>query len=148
MNTRQTSIDCYNQIKEEGLLSKRRLQAFEALLKIAPCTATELQKSMNYNDGGRDCIKRLSELRDLGVIYEKTERICSVTGRNVIEWDLTDNLPMDCKVITNNKKYRVETLKEALEIIRKFVNEFDEEGEVSYNTRDEAYNFLTKQQEK
>lgn len=32
--------------------------------------------------------------------------------------------------------------KEALAIIRKFVNEFDEEGEVSWNTRDEAQNFL------
>lgn len=32
--------------------------------------------------------------------------------------------------------------KEALEIIKKFVNEFDEEGEVSWNTRDEAENFL------
>ncbi len=35
-----------------------------------------------------------------------------------------------------------EQLKEALEIIKKFVNEFDEEGEVSWNTRDEAENFL------
>ena len=41
----------------------------------------------------------------------------------------------------------LDKLKEALEIIRKFVNEFDEEGEVSYNTRDEAEIFLTKQQE-
>ncbi len=40
-----------------------------------------------------------------------------------------------------------EELEKALEIIRKFVNEFDEEGEVSYNTRDEAENFLTNQQE-
>ena len=32
--------------------------------------------------------------------------------------------------------------REALAIIRKFVNEFDEEGEVSWNTRDEAHNFL------
>ena len=32
--------------------------------------------------------------------------------------------------------------KEAVTIIRKFVNEFDEEGEVSWNTRDEAENFL------
>lgn len=31
---------------------------------------------------------------------------------------------------------------EALAIIRKFVNEFDEQGEVSWNTRDEAQNFL------
>lgn len=32
--------------------------------------------------------------------------------------------------------------KEALAMIRKFINEFDEEGEVSWNTRDEAQNFL------
>ena len=122
MNTRQTSIDCYNQIKEEGLLSKRRLQAFEALLKIAPCTATELQKSMNYNDGGRDCIKRLSELRDLGVIYEKTERNCSITGRNVIEWDLTDNLPKNSKIITNTKKDRINNTLNALRELYKIRN--------------------------
>lgn len=40
-----------------------------------------------------------------------------------------------------------EELEKALEIIRKFVNEFDEEGEVSYNTRDEAEIFLTNQQQ-
>jgi tyrosyl-tRNA synthetase len=33
-------------------------------------------------------------------------------------------------------------LNEALETIRKFVTEFDEEGEVSWNTRDDAKNFL------
>jgi hypothetical protein len=42
----------------------------------------------------------------------------------------------------------LDRLKEALEILRKFVNEFDEEGEVSYNTRDEAEIFLTNQQER
>lgn len=41
----------------------------------------------------------------------------------------------------------LDILKEALEIIKEFVNEFDNEGEVSYNTRDEAEIFLTNQQE-
>lgn len=114
MSIRQTSINCYNQIKANGLLSKRRFQTLEALIKIAPCTATELQNSMDYNDGGRDCMKRLSELRDLGVIYEKNERNCSVTGRTVIEWDLTDNLPLNSKVITNTKKDRINNTLNAL----------------------------------
>ena len=70
MKTRQTSIDCYNEIRLNGLLSKRRLQTFEAIMKIAPCTASEVQQSINYNNGGRDCMKRISELRDIGVIYE------------------------------------------------------------------------------
>jgi hypothetical protein len=122
MSIRQTSIDCYNKIKANGLLSKRRLQTLEVLIKIAPCTATELQNSMDYNDGGRDCMKRLSELRDLGVIYEKTERNCSITGRNVIEWDLTDNLPKKTKVITNTKKDRVKTTLIALRELYKIRN--------------------------
>ena len=84
MKTRQTSIDCYNEIKNSGLLSKRRFETFEAIIKIAPCTASEVQHSINYNNGGRDCMKRISELRDRGVIYEVKTRECRVTGRNVI----------------------------------------------------------------
>ena len=108
MAIRQTSIDCFNKINAQGLLSKRRLQTYNALIKIAPCTASELQKSMDYNDGGRDCMKRLSELRNLGVIYEKKERKCNITGKVVIEWDLTDKLPINIKVNNNSKKQRVQ----------------------------------------
>ena len=107
MKTRQTSIDCYNQIKNSGLLSKRRFETFEAIIKIAPCTASEVQHSINYNNGGRDCMKRISELRDRGVIYEVKTRECRVTGRNVIEWDLTDKLPIKIKSSNTTKKHRV-----------------------------------------
>ena len=62
MKTRQTSIDCYNEIKANGLLSKRRLQAYQ----------------------------------------------CRVTGRNVIEWDLTDKLPIDIKNTNKTKKQRLD----------------------------------------
>jgi hypothetical protein len=110
MAIRQTSIDCYNIIKSNDLLSKRRLEVFEALIKIAPCTATELQKSMDFDNGGRDCMKRISELRDLGVIYEKRERSCSITSKNVIEWDLTDKLPLKEKVPVVTKKQKIEEL--------------------------------------
>lgn len=112
---RQTSIDCYNQIKNNGLLSKRRLQALDYILKIAPCTASELQDSMPYNDGGRDCMKRISELCKLGVIAERGVRKCRVTGNNVTEWDLTGNLPKNIKVNTNAKQKRKD---EALEALR------------------------------
>ena len=44
MGARQTSIDCYNQIKAEGLLTKRRLQVYEAILRNAPCTSSEAMK--------------------------------------------------------------------------------------------------------
>tara|TARA_R110001599_G_scaffold93854_1_gene244508 strand:- start:326 stop:736 length:411 start_codon:yes stop_codon:yes gene_type:complete len=105
MNTRQTSIDCYNQIKQEGLLSKRRLQVYESIYNSAPCTASEVFKDKNLktNQSGR-----FTELRDLGVIYEKGERLCSITGMNVIEWDLTDRLPVNVKNSNKTKKQKVD----------------------------------------
>jgi len=111
---RQTSIDCYHAIKESGLLSKRRLQAYHHMMKIAPCTASELQDSMDYNDGGRDCMKRVSELAARGAIYELGIRRCGVTGREVTVWDLTDNLPVEPQTKTP-KQQRVDDTLAALQ---------------------------------
>ena len=112
MGTRQTSIDCYNEIKSNGLLSKRRLEVYEAILKNAPCTTNEALKDI-YS-GSHGVGSRTTELRDLGVIYEKGIKKCNVTGRNVIEWDLTDKLPNNTKLIKNIKKNRVNNALNAL----------------------------------
>ena len=106
MNTRQTSIDCFNKIKQEGLLSKRRLEVYEAILKNAPCTTNEALKDVH--SGSHGVGSRTTELRDAGVIYEKDVRPCMVTGRNVIEWDLTDRLPVNIKNSNKTKKHRVD----------------------------------------
>jgi len=105
MNTRQTSIDCYNEIKANGLLSTRRLEVYEAILKNSPCTTNEALKDVH--SGSHGIGSRTTELRDAGVIYEKDVRPCRVTGRNVIEWDLTDRLPVNIKKSNNTKKQRI-----------------------------------------
>ncbi len=107
MKIRQTSIDCFNKIKEEGLLSKRRLEVYEALLSTAPCTSSEAITNAKTTFGVFGVSSRFTELRDLGVIYEKGEKKCSITGRNVIEWDLTDRLPVKIKRTNKTKKQRV-----------------------------------------
>ena len=106
MNTRQTSIECFNQIKLEGLLSARRLQVYEAIFKNAPCTTNEALKDVH--SGSHGVGSRTSELRDAGVIYEKDIRPCKVTGRNVIEWDLKDRLPVNLKNPNKTKKQRLD----------------------------------------
>ena len=123
MGQRQTSIDCYNQIKAEGLLSKRRFQTFEALSKIAPCSASEVQNSMDYEDGGRDCMKRLSELRDRGVIYESGVKKCSITEMSVIEWDLTDALPIKLTATLTIKQQKVAKALSLIESLGKRLTE-------------------------
>lgn len=117
---RQTSIDCYNKIKSEGLLAKRRLEVYEAIFKNAPCTTNEALKDI-YS-GSHGVGSRTTELRDLGVIYEKGIRPCKVTGRNVIEWDLTDKLPIDAKVYTDTKKDRINNSLNALRELYKNKN--------------------------
>jgi hypothetical protein len=112
MKTRQTSIDCYRQIKSEGLLSKRRLQVFEILLENGCLTGTEIsilfkQKhfSSNHSEGIRN---RITELFDRGVVYEKGIVECKSTGRKVIQWDLTDKLPIKIKSSNKTKKHKID----------------------------------------
>ena len=108
MNTRQTSIQCFNKIKQEGLLSKRRLEVYEALYTSAPCTSSEAIRNAKTTFGVFGVSSRFTELRDLGVIYEKGEKQCTITGRNVIEWDLTDKLPVNFKNKNKTKKQRID----------------------------------------
>ncbi len=117
MGTRQTSIDCYNQIKASGLLSKRRFEVYEAIYKNAPCTTNEALKDI-YS-GSHGVGSRTTELRDLGVIYEKGIKKCTVTGKKVIEWDLTDKLPIKPEKLITAKEIRVEETLDALRLLYK-----------------------------
>ncbi len=110
MATRQTSIDCFKQIQAQGLLSKRRLEVLETILLSAPCTSSEAIKNAKVTFGVFGVSSRFTELRDLGVIYEKGIKKCTVTGRNVIEWDLTDKLPLKEKVPVVTKKQKIQEI--------------------------------------
>ena len=108
MKTRQTSIDCYNEIRLNDLLPKRRLETFEAIFKSAPCTRQEALEHTNPLNALSLSAARFTELRRLGVIYEKSVRPCRVTGKNVIEWDLTDRLPIKIKKSNRTKKHKID----------------------------------------
>jgi hypothetical protein len=99
--TRQTSIDCYHQIKSSGLLSAKRLEVLESIVRISPCTTTEAMRFVSNNSVGFG--SRFTELRDAGVIYERQQRKCKITGRTVIEWDLTGNMPVKPTKTISNK---------------------------------------------
>jgi hypothetical protein len=123
MNTRQTSIDCYNEIKANGLLSKKRLQVYVAILKNAPCTSGEAFATMITKENQISQSRaRFTELRELGVIYEKGNRKCRVTGKNVIEWDLTDKLPINFK---NNNKTKKQRINDAINSFRELYKNKD-----------------------
>ena len=123
MKTRQTSIDCYRKIKEQGLLSKKRFEVYQAILKKSPCTSGEAFAIMTTKENQISQSRaRFTELRELGVIYEVRNRKCTITGMNVIEWDLTDRLPVTVKNTNKTKKQKVN---DVLNLLRKLYKDKD-----------------------
>jgi len=95
-DVRKISADIYHRIRDEGLLSRARFRIYECLYLHGPMTASEcfavLAKEvprLNWNTR-----TRFGELRDQGVVYEVRERPCRVTGELVIEWGVTNRLPV------------------------------------------------------
>ena len=125
MKTRQTSIDCYNEIKNSNLLAQRRFETFNAIFKSAPCTRQEALEHTNPINALSLSAARFTELRRIGVIYEKDVRPCKVTGRNVIEWDLTDKLPFHKKILSKTKSQKkIEALNSLRLLYKKKVKDY------------------------
>jgi len=132
MKTRQTSIECYNQIKSEGLLSNMRFRVYSALLAMGkPSTTREVYATMNII---KQEATRFTELRKLGVIYEVQNRTCTVTGRTSIEWDLTDRLPVNIKKSNRTKKHKIDDALNSLrELYKNKDNSSDEDWKITAN---------------
>jgi len=97
--TRQTSIAAYHEIKDSGLLSRRRWEVYDVLFRKGPLTANEAFVAF-AKESGRALLfdsntrARFTELRDMGVAVELGVRQCSITGMTTILWDVTDRLPV------------------------------------------------------
>ena len=106
---RNTSIETYKQIQNEGLLSKRRFQVYNVLYNNGPLTGAQVAvrvKKLYGSWGQSETIRnRITELRDAGVVTELNEVICPVSGRKVILWATNNNLPSKAikKHLTKNE---------------------------------------------
>lgn len=93
---RETSAEAYQLIKNNGLLSRRRFQVYDALYHYGPMTTGEIWRRLSPSGAQLNSISpRTAELKDRGVIRTIGERKCSVTGMNVLLWDVTRCLPCD-----------------------------------------------------
>lgn len=95
---RQTSVDAYHAIRDEGLISKRKFEVYEILFHHGPLTAHEIvymarSKYPLANQTGFNA--RLSELKTLGLAIEVGEKINPVSGKLNYLWDVTDKRPVN-----------------------------------------------------
>ncbi len=114
VRVRKTSFRAFSTILNQGLLSRIQELVYSSLYWHGPLTGAELNRQLS----GSGYHKRLSELRDLGVVEELGEYRCEVTGHMVILWDVTDALPrkkLRCAIGIRPTKTE---LKECVKIIR------------------------------
>nr|WP_319265407.1 hypothetical protein [uncultured Draconibacterium sp.] len=116
MAPRDTSIKAYNYIKQNGLLSGRRMEVYSCLYQFGPLTASQVfQKTgLKTNQSGR-----FTELKEMGAIAEKGRTICPVTKSEAILWEVTNNIPQEIKKPATRKEKK----NKALSLIAKLGNE-------------------------
>ena len=93
--TRDTSIEAYRKIKEEGLLSKLRFSVYECLYQHGPMTQGEVWSRYFHHRQRHDIGPRFAELLKRGVIKNVAYRPCTLTGNVSMVWDVTSNLPSE-----------------------------------------------------
>src|SRR5687768_4770729 len=90
---RQTSIQAYKKIQQNGLLSQNRLLVYRALYEWGPCTAGEL--SIHLMPMRHAAVSaRLSELVRWKVAKEVGTKTCTKSGHTCLVFDVTDKLPV------------------------------------------------------
>ena len=92
--TRQTSIDAYNEIKNNGLLTNLKWKVYSCLYENGPMTGNELNSVLNSKANSGVYTTRLSELERIGVVCTKGKKKCEITGFAALSWDVTDKMPI------------------------------------------------------
>lgn len=125
---RRTSIETYRAIKESGILSQRRMEIYEVIFEYGPMTSAEVFMVLNKNNKARAITSsrtRFTELRDMGAFYEAGERVCNITGRKAIVWDLTGKMPKEYEKPKTNAEI-IKDLKEENALLTSEVKELEE----------------------
>lgn len=98
MAIRKTSVQTYNFIKREGILSQKRMRVYDIFYEhpdgLTGSQVSYIYKSRFPTSQFSETIRnRITELRDMGVLTEAGEVECEFTFRSVIKFVLNDNLP-------------------------------------------------------
>lgn len=106
---RETSREAYKQIKAQGLLGEKQLEVYECLFDYGPLTTNEIfsiVKGTSYISQS-NISARVKELKDYGTVQEVGTKVCNITGRRVLLLDVTRNLPVKKKPISDKQKVKV-----------------------------------------
>lgn len=98
---RRTSVRAWQAVQE--ILGHLQRSVYKLVYDYGPGTSKEMEQYTNL-DGPW---KRLSELRELGLVCEVGERVCRITGQIAIVWDVTDHVLTKAEVEEYRRKMDV-----------------------------------------
>lgn len=92
--TRQTSIDAYNAIVNDGRRDTIKKRVYRIYYEHGPMTAQEMTARFFVNDTSRGSfVTRISEMVNEGTMISVGEKLNPETGLMNTLWDVTDNKP-------------------------------------------------------
>ncbi len=101
MSVAATSIEIFNKITNENLLSKKRGQVYKIVYAHGPMTGSQVSKifkerhiSSQHSESIRN---RITELVQQGVVIEVGAGKCPITHNHVLWFDTTNYLPQNLK---------------------------------------------------
>ena len=88
---RTTSLEAFEHLKKSGKLLGVQLAVYSKLFEQGPLTIKQVARALKgWSEFDGTYSARFAELRDLGLIQEVAKVECDLTGRKVIQWDVTD----------------------------------------------------------
>lgn len=134
---RQTSLEVYHKIKDNGVLSERRMEVYNILFHHGPLTATECWEivKQNRSDGKthqNGITPRFSELLDMQAIYIVEERPCSITREKCISWDVTNSLPVKLEK-KPTKEERIKELEKEVSELKFKLSKYQSESQLKFS---------------
>jgi len=103
---RETSIEAYRHLVENGILAEKNRVVYEYLWKNGATTQKKTER--NFNDRTYTLRPRFAQLEKMGLIKVVGEINCEETGRKNLLWDVTDRVyPLPIK---RKKDYTTELI--------------------------------------
>ena len=114
---RQTSLDIYRKITQQGLLPKKRMQVYEVLFNNGALTGSQIavlfKKKHPSSEHSESIRNRITELVQQGVVAEVDTIECPITGNMVLQFQTTDSLPVKLE----RKETKHQKVSQALSLI-------------------------------
>lgn len=98
MGINQNSLDAFNHIKKNGLLSDKRLKVYQIFVHnpqgLTGSEVSDIYKKNYPSSQHSETIRnRITELRDMGVLDEVGNVACKFTKRTVMKYKVNTNMP-------------------------------------------------------